>query len=226
MALQWLPCQTPGVIGSVLGLVGPVSVYCDWVRWKVGSATFISVWQHVKLSEQIRPWDALACCWDVKQPTNNNSCLKSTNKYRKHSTIRVGRCKVKHCRQLSLSLRGHTVNWPGGSGPWSSSLGVPYVKQTPHWPGGKATASRAEGPGFDFSLRRGVIFGSSHTSDLNILHSSGYPARRLALQGQCGDWLAQYQYTVTGWSRKFDLQLLSQCGSTLTCLSRSAHELH
>ena len=25
----------PGVIGSVLGLVGPVSVYCDRVRWKV-----------------------------------------------------------------------------------------------------------------------------------------------------------------------------------------------
>ena len=22
----------PGVIGSVLGLVGPVAVYCDWVR--------------------------------------------------------------------------------------------------------------------------------------------------------------------------------------------------
>ena len=26
----------------------------DWVSWKVGSATSISVWQHVKLSEQIR----------------------------------------------------------------------------------------------------------------------------------------------------------------------------
>ena len=25
-------CQAPGVIGSVLGLVGPVSVYCDLVR--------------------------------------------------------------------------------------------------------------------------------------------------------------------------------------------------
>ena len=25
-----LPCQAPGVIGSVLGLVGLVSVYCDW----------------------------------------------------------------------------------------------------------------------------------------------------------------------------------------------------
>ena len=68
--LQWLPCQVPGVIGSALGLVGPVSVYCDWVRWKVWSATSISVWQHVKLSEQIRPWDRLACCWDVKQASN------------------------------------------------------------------------------------------------------------------------------------------------------------
>ena len=55
LALQWLPCQAPGVLGSVLGLVGLVSVYCDWVRWKVGSATSISVWQHVKLSEQIGP---------------------------------------------------------------------------------------------------------------------------------------------------------------------------
>ena len=55
LALQWLSCQTPGGIGSVLGLVGPVSVYCDWVRRKVGSATSDSVWQHVKLSEQIRP---------------------------------------------------------------------------------------------------------------------------------------------------------------------------
>ena len=35
LARQWLPCQAPGVIGSALGLVGPVSVYCDWVRWRV-----------------------------------------------------------------------------------------------------------------------------------------------------------------------------------------------
>ena len=32
LALQWLPCQAPGFIGSALELVGPVSVYCDWVR--------------------------------------------------------------------------------------------------------------------------------------------------------------------------------------------------
>ena len=55
LALEWLPCQAPGLIGSVLGLVGLVSLYCDWVRYKVWSATSISVWQHVKLPEQIRP---------------------------------------------------------------------------------------------------------------------------------------------------------------------------
>ena len=31
LALQWLPYRAPGVIRSVVGLVGPVSVYCDWV---------------------------------------------------------------------------------------------------------------------------------------------------------------------------------------------------
>ena len=29
---QWLSCQAPGFIESALGLVGPVSVYCDWMR--------------------------------------------------------------------------------------------------------------------------------------------------------------------------------------------------
>ena len=55
LALQWLPCPVHGVIGSALGLVGPVSVYCDWVRGEIWSATSISVWQQVNLSEQIRP---------------------------------------------------------------------------------------------------------------------------------------------------------------------------
>ena len=32
LALQWVPCQGPGVMGSALGLVGTVSVCCDRVR--------------------------------------------------------------------------------------------------------------------------------------------------------------------------------------------------
>ena len=32
LALQWLLCQAPGIIGSALELVSQVSGYCDWVR--------------------------------------------------------------------------------------------------------------------------------------------------------------------------------------------------
>ena len=31
---------------------------------------------------------------------------------------------------------------------------------------------------------------------------------------------------MTGWDGKFDLQLLSQCGSMYNCLSRSVPEIH
>ena len=37
------------------------------------------MWQHVKLSEQIRPWDTQACCWDVKQPTTSQPANQPTN---------------------------------------------------------------------------------------------------------------------------------------------------
>ena len=53
-----------------------------------------------------------------------------------------------------------------------------------------------------------IFFGSSHTSDLKI----GTPVATLP-----GAWryrLAQCQYAETRWGTKFDLQLLSQCGST------------
>ena len=55
LTLQWLPRQAPGVIGSALGLIGRVSVYCDWVRWKVWSAASISVWQHVNCLSRLVP---------------------------------------------------------------------------------------------------------------------------------------------------------------------------
>ena len=50
---------------------GQPGVSILWLgRQKVWSAASISLWQHVKLSVQIRPWETLACCWDIKQPTN------------------------------------------------------------------------------------------------------------------------------------------------------------
>ena len=89
----------------------------------------------------------------------------------------------------------------------------------------KASASRAGDPGFVSHLRQDFS-GVESYQWLKNWHSSGYPARRLALYSQCWDWLARCQYTVTGWDGKFDLQLLSQCGSTQNCLSRSVPEIH
>ena len=78
LALQWLPYQVPGIIGSALGLVGPLSVYCDCVRLKVWSSASTSVWQHVKLSEQIRPWDTQAWTLSNQQTTTLKAVLNWT----------------------------------------------------------------------------------------------------------------------------------------------------
>ena len=85
--------------------------------------------------------------------------------------------------------------------------------QLPRWPSGKASTSRAEDHEFESRLLWD-FFGVESYQWLKNWHSSGYPARRLALKGQRWDWSARWQYTVTGWGRKSDLQLLSQCGST------------
>ena len=120
LALQWLPCQTPGVRGSVLGLVCPVSIYCDWVRWKVWFATSISVCQRVNLSEQIRPRDTHACCWDVKQPRNNMDGFAQT--------ILRAATQTEAANQTSYLTQSHHTNTgptsPSGNPRW---LGVGRV---------------------------------------------------------------------------------------------------
>ena len=35
IVFQRLPYWAPGFVGSVVGLVGQVSVCCDWARWQV-----------------------------------------------------------------------------------------------------------------------------------------------------------------------------------------------
>ena len=72
LALQWLPWEAPGIIGSVLGLVSPVSVFCDWVRQKVWSATSVSVWQHENCLSRSVPEIHSHVAGTLKQPTNKN----------------------------------------------------------------------------------------------------------------------------------------------------------
>ena len=95
-----------------------VSVYCDWVRWRVWSATCISVFQHVKLSEQIRPWDTLACCWDIRQPSNQ-LCLSCTVPQYRESGIRADKgelIRVFCCSCVMIHCKWHAIlvssGWP------------------------------------------------------------------------------------------------------------------
>ena len=77
-----LPCQFPGFTGSALGLVGPMSAYCDWVKCKIffssnvylfGAARTL-VWTDPPLrytsnkDEQIRPWDTRATSLNRSTP--------------------------------------------------------------------------------------------------------------------------------------------------------------
>ena len=48
---------------SILWLGEMESLICNF---------YLSV-AHIKLSEQILPWDTLACCWDIKQPTSKQN---------------------------------------------------------------------------------------------------------------------------------------------------------
>ena len=93
----------PSIIGSVLRLVGLVSVHCDWVRLKVWSATFLSKWHHVNLSEQIHPRDKLACCRDIKQtsnqPTNHHHNHHHQHWHHNHHTTKpyLSACRRRAC---------------------------------------------------------------------------------------------------------------------------------
>ena len=47
----------PGNMGSDLKQFGPLSVNSFWVRQQINPAVSISVWQHIKLSKKICPWN-------------------------------------------------------------------------------------------------------------------------------------------------------------------------
>ena len=56
---------------SELELAGLVSVLCDWVWKQVGSAAYISVWQHTHQADLSAY--TLMCCCDFQQPIYNNN---------------------------------------------------------------------------------------------------------------------------------------------------------
>ena len=116
------------------------------------------------------------------RPAGSGSCLDSV-------------CIMCVCARACMCVR---VTERESSAPWMGSS-IP-VHLDPYWytvprqpvsvhsvlpprtasPSGKASASRAEDPGFESRLRRD-FFGVESYLWLKNWHSSGYPARRLAL---------------------------------------------
>ena len=126
----------------------------------------------------------------------------------------------------TVSLRevsfGHvsrlTTSWSGQS--WSRCWWVMGTVRPPRWPSGWGVRLESGRSRVRIPLAPGFFRGRVIPVTSKLALQWLYPARRLALQGQHWDWSARCQYTVTGWGWKVDLQLLSQCGSTVNCLSR------
>ena len=100
--------------------------------------------------------------------------------------------------------------------PQSSQLGqlTGSLHRPPRWPSGQGVRFQSGRSRVRIPLVPGSFFGVESYQWLRNWHSSAYPARRLVLWGQCWDWSARCQYTVTEWDGRFGLQLLSQCGCT------------
>ena len=81
-----------------------------------------------------------------------------------------------------------------------------------HWPSGYSVCFDSGRPGVWFLFSPWGLF----WVELYQWFITGTPVA--TLPGAWWNWLAWCQYTVTGWDRKFGLQLLSQCGSMYNCL--------
>ena len=76
-----------------------------------------------------------------------------------------------HFRLTSMALGQHGMS--------QSAVACPHFHKWPHWPSCKASASRAEDPGFESRLCRDFFEAESYQW-LQNWHSSGYPVRCLA----------------------------------------------
>ena len=123
-------------------------------------------------------------------------------------------CPVRRCPlAMFLAWQDHGVDclWAGAGLCHKDSY---PSGQPPRWPSGWGIRLGRGRSGVRISVEKGFFRVESYQWLQNWHSSSGYPTRCLPLQGQCWDWSARCQYTATGWGRKLDLQLLSQCGST------------
>ena len=100
-------------------------------------------------------------------------------------------------------------------------LPIDVLKKLPPWCSGEGVRLESGRPGFHSLLHCGSFSRLSHTTDFKL----GTPVATLPAIMRSALGLASPVYC--DWVREqFNLQLLSQCGSTCNCLSRSASEIH
>ena len=181
----WFPCQPPGVMGSVLRLVGPAAVYCDWARCMFD----------LQLTSE---WEALckiSCTYlhlitnMKKGPTFFSVSLNVWNWY--SLTHRIMRIK-RRAQWLTLHLRScpfhiskqghvHSVSclivcfkvYVTPLFAWSLELQISQdtliqEHTPPRWLSGQSVRLESGRYEVDSHLRREDISGVSHTSDLKI----------------------------------------------------------
>ena len=144
--------------------------------------------QHVQLSEQIRPCETLACCWDVQQPANKPPT-----------------------ETISVAPRLKRPHWD-----WQTRVLTP-LSPVGLLPGrvipvtGSLVASLPSA--WRYRVRVGTGWPDVSILGLAEIESWIYATsisgwQHVQLSVRIRPW-----ETWTGWDREFDMQLLSQCGS-------------
>ena len=174
------------------------------------------MWQHVKLSEQIRLWDTLACCWDVKQASNQPTNWLETSTSGWWQQYERPGSSTWHCTHYTaFTAWWQYVHLEGGrhGGLITAFPSKLYSVLLCRLVGllVKESASRAEDPGFESRFSTGIFWVESYQW-LKSWHSSGYPARRLAF------WVSRPGVSIL-WLGKVESLTCS------FCLSMAAHKI-
>ena len=148
-------------------LASPSSTQCAPIRFLVRYQT-----SHCTHALCQASWWAVCCLLDASLSSSSSSSTVSGKLVETPCPClyRSGHC-VSHLYPALLHPQQNLV---------SQSRHLVLVCVPPRWPSGKASASRAEDPGFKSRLRRDFFRVESYQW-LKNWHSSGYPARRLAL---------------------------------------------
>ena len=141
-------------LGEIESLINNVSAWTGWhgdILWlgeieSLINNFFLTVAVYIHLSKQIRRWDILACCWDVRKPMHSNiSCPGLLSAWLTMGCLSTWAILLATCASTYCCLalwNCWATFWPGccwndwaGNVPTSASCCWPaWPCYLPHWP--------------------------------------------------------------------------------------------